>query len=102
MGFIFLVNFWIPHKFYRLGMSGANPILMVAERKVLTSLKEAAASRVATMIHWETVSVEKKEFAEDVNLANVEDNTSTKVAYKPRLGDLDIPNTLQSEIKRFL
>merc|ERR1719222_1479717 len=44
----------------RLGTSDAKPILMVAERMVLTSLKEAAASRVATAIHWETVSRDKE------------------------------------------
>ena len=77
-------------------MSGANPILMVAERKVLTSLKEAAASRVATMIHWDTTV--NKEFADEANV----ENTTTKVAYKPRLGDLEIPNTVQPEITQFI
>ena len=97
-------------------MWDAKPILMVAERTVLTSLKEAAASRVATAIHWETVKYWDKEVAEkdrenrDLSLsslskevaddANVVD--SSKVAYEPRLGDLEIPNTLKSEIKRYL
>ena len=104
-------------QFYRLGTWEAKPILMVAERTVLTSLKEAAASRVATAIHWETVKYWDKEVAEickdkqdklslsSLSLevaddANVVD--SSKVAYEPRLGDLEIPNTLKSEIKRFL
>ena len=103
-----------------MGTRDAKPILMVAERTVLTSLKEAAASRVATAIHWETVKYWDKEVAEickdkenkqdklslsSLSLevaddANVVD--SSKVAYEPRLGDLEIPNTLKSEIKRFL
>ena len=92
---------------------------MVAERMVLTSLKEAAASRVATAIHWETVSQDKEvadvctdknnkedklsssslslEVADDSKVAD-----SSNVAYEPRLGDLEIPRTLKSEIKRFL
>ena len=100
-------------------MSGAKPILMVAERTVLTSLKEAAASRVATAIHWETVSRDKEvaEVCKDKN--NKEDKLSlsylslevaddskvadsSNVAYEARLGDLEIPRTLKSEIKRFL
>ena len=104
-----------------MGTRDAKPILMVAERTVLTSLKEAAASRVATAIHWETVKYWDKEVADKENKdkenkqdklslsslslevaddANVVD--SSKVAYEPRLGDLEIPNTLKSEIKRFL
>ena len=95
--------------FYRLGTSNAKPILMVAERTVLTSLKEAAANRVATAIHWETVSRVKevadvcKEDSENKNKEAADDaKNSPKVAYQPRLGDLEIPNTLKSEIERFL
>ena len=95
---------------YRLGTWDAKPILMVAERTVLTSLKEAAASRVATAIHWETVKYWDKEVAElckdmslsSLSLSNEVADDSSEVAYEPRLGDLEIPNTLKSEIKRFL
>ena len=105
-----------------MGTRDAKPILMVAERTVLTSLKEVAASRVATAIHWETVKYWDKEVAEickDKEKENKQDKLSlsslslevaddanvvdsSKVAYEPRLGDLEIPNTLKSEIKRFL
>ena len=40
--------------------------------------------------------------AADANVVNFEEKTTSKVAYKPRLGDLEIPNTLRTEIRRFL
>ena len=88
--------------------------------------KKNATSRVAAALHWETVSldiVDKKDVpadvsldkevpadptlvnfdhAADANVVNIEEKTTSKVAYKPRLDDLEIPNTLRTEIRRFL
>ena len=95
----------------RLGTFDAYPILMAAERIVLTSLKEMAASRIAPAIHWETVEDEDKEAADDTasmanpnnaSLDNSEEKVTPRLAFKPRLGELEIPITLLSEIERFL
>ena len=87
--------------FYRLGTSDAKLIVMVARRTVLTSLTEAACSRVATALHWETVGLDQVggKLCQD---KDQQENKEDKVVYQPKLGDLEIPNTLKSEIKRFL
>ena len=89
--------------FRRLGTPGASPILMVAKRTVLTTLKEMAASRIATAIHWETV---RQDASGVVNLEeeanNLDEEANTRIVLRPKLGQLELPLTLMSEIKQFL
>ena len=82
-------------------------------------------SRIAAALHWQTlildtvdkevpadVSLEKDvpadvtlanfDHAADANVVNIERKTTSKVVHKPRLADLEIPNTLRTEIKHFL
>ena len=86
--------------FRRLGTPGASPILMVAKRTVLTTLKEMAASRIATAIHWETGLAAVRQDANDV--VNLEEEANTRIVLRPKLGQLELPLTLMSEIKQFL
>ena len=93
--------------FRRLGTPGASPILMVAKRTVLTTLKEMAASRIATAIHWETGLAAVSQDASDVvNLEeeanNLDEEANTRIVLRPKLGQLELPLTLMSEIKQFL
>ena len=93
--------------FRRLGTPGASPILMVAKRTVLTTLKEMAASRIATAIHWETGLAAVSQDASDVvNLEeeanNLDEEANTRIVLRPKLGQLELPMTLMSEIKQFL
>ena len=93
--------------FRRLGTPGASPILMVAKRTVLTTLKEMAASRIATAIHWETGLAAVRQDANDVvNLEeeanNLDEEANTRIVLRPKLGQLELPMTLMSEIKQFL
>ena len=93
--------------FRRLGTLGASPILMVAKRTVLTTLKEMAANRIATAIHWETGLAAVSQDASDVvNLEeeanNLDEEANTRIVLRPKLGQLELPMTLMSEIKQFL
>ena len=80
---------------------------MVAKRTVLTTLKEMAASRIATAIHWETGLAAVSQDASDVvNLEeeanNLDEEANTRIVLRPKLGQLELPLTLMSEIKQFL
>ena len=93
--------------FRRLGTPGASPILIRAKRTVLTTLKEMAATRIATAIHWETGLAAVSQDASDVvNLEeeanNLDEEANTRIVLRPKLGQLELPMTLMSEIKQFL
>ena len=80
----------------------------------MTTLKEMAASRIATAIHWETGLAAVRQDANDVvNLEeeannldeeanNLDEEANTRIVLRPKLGQLELPLTLMSEIKQFL
>ena len=95
----------------KLASHNAFSITMTAQRVRLESLKEAASNMVASRLSWEAANLVASAISREETPTNLEDWESVMLTWQPALNrltfadlfvQLGLPETLQSDLQRFL